>query len=716
MTPDPSRPLDVLVVTPKGFLGGAERWLLTMVDHTDRMRVRVIQLDEGPLSDQLRTRGIPVEVVKVGPSGLDVAKAAAKLGANIRRNRPDVILANGIKAAMVVTPASVATGIPYVWAKLDPTFEDSLGRIAAKTSARVIASSAAEAVATGRTDTVVISSPVSFPSMAERPSADPSAPLRLLMLTRLMDNKGVDVAIEALVDAPEWELLVAGADDPSQPDERSRLLKLAASLGVADRVDLIGEVSSGWELMAQVQAAAVLSRPGSPRQPAREGFGTVAFEGAGFGVPVLADPRYVPSVDLLGGAGIVPVDAANPAEVAAALALLRSAEVRTTMGEAGAAAARLVPGPAEAANSVVDVLAGVAARPGAGINAGPAFTIALTVFNEGDVIDTLVKDLRAQIRVGRRPAAAGDETVIGVPRSADDEIVIVDGGSTDGTWERLLEIAAADPAIRVFSEPGAGISEGRNHAIERAHCEWIACTDGGCRPYDGWLEAFRQAAAIGDYDLLTGLYSVASPQAKTWQKALAFTGYPDVAEAQHMNLPTRVYTSVLGLNFRADLPTGRSVAFTKAAWRSVGGYPTHLATAEDVLFGYWIVENGGRAVLVADAIVDWDQRPTLKAASKMFRGYGRGGGQSGAKLLIARDLIRAGAYLAGPIMVARGGKGRALALAGAATYWSLPIGRVIRHRQGIRVAAMVPVVAAVRDVSKAVGCIEGLTQKREPEE
>ena len=49
-----------------------------------------------------------------------------------------------------------------------------------------------------------------------------------------------------------------------------------------------------------------------------------------------------------------------------------------------------------------------------------------------------------------------------------DEIVIADGGSTDGTLEHLERIAAADTRFTVLSAPGSTISRGRNIAIERA--------------------------------------------------------------------------------------------------------------------------------------------------------------------------------------------------------------------------------------------------------
>ncbi|WP_436789118.1 glycosyltransferase, partial [Yinghuangia sp. YIM S10712] len=68
---------------------------------------------------------------------------------------------------------------------------------------------------------------------------------RLLSVGRLVERKGVDLAIRALADLPDTELVVAGGpsdgdvhDDP----EARRLLAIAEEAGVGDRVVLLGIV------------------------------------------------------------------------------------------------------------------------------------------------------------------------------------------------------------------------------------------------------------------------------------------------------------------------------------------------------------------------------------------------------------------------------------------------------------------------------------------
>lgn len=313
-----------------------------------------------------------------------------------------------------------------------------------------------------------------------------------------------------------------------------------------------------------------------------------------------------------------------------------------------------------------------------------------TVWNEGENAANLVRSLQTQIREG-------------------DEIVIVDGGSTDDTMTHLAALEVG--GLVLVEAPGAGISEGRNIGVRAASNDWIACTDAGCDPAPGWLDALRAAAAEGSSDLVTGVYEAASSPDRPWEIALAAVAYPTPSELRRQTPLVKAYGRLFGRVYDAALPTGRSVGFSRTAWEGAGGYPEDLATAEDVLFGKRAVEAGARAVLSADAMVLWDQRPTLAANLRMFEGYGRGDGQSGDTTLVVRDLIRAGAYAALPFALAVK-RLRPVVLAGALAYQSLPLSRTLRGPRPMAASALVPVMTALRDLSKAKGCLEGMLQAR----
>ena len=320
------RPLRVEVVNPFGVLGGAERWLLDVLDHTDRLRVHATVLEDGPLVTDLRDRGIAVHVDPTGPRATHVAAAGWRLARALRQRRPDVVLANGVKAAAVAVPAGRVTGTRVVWAKHDFAHDARLAGPLGRWTDGVVAVSDAVAAATGRDD-VTIAPPVAAARPVDRATAtrfwrDRGVPVgagpTVAVVSRLLPVKGVDDAIRALQHrgAAPWSLVVVGPDDPTAPGERQRLRRLADDLGVAERVAFAGWVPDAARWLAAFDAVAVLTRTDAAGF-GREGFGMTALEALRAGVPVVGVNDSPQVARLAGLAGrLVPPGA--PDRVAAA--------------------------------------------------------------------------------------------------------------------------------------------------------------------------------------------------------------------------------------------------------------------------------------------------------------------------------------------------------------------------------------------------------------
>ena len=136
-----------------------------------------------------------------------------------------------------------------------------------------------------------------------------------------------------------------------------------------------------------------------------------------------------------------------------------------------------------------------------------------------------------------------------------DEIVIVDGGSSDATWEWLQKTAI--PSVRVYLEVG-NISRGRNFAIGRAHGEIIVVTDAGCVYDKSWLENMVNPVINGTAEFIASAFG---PWLKPDDSLLTF----GIASATVPHLEE--------FHNKTWFASSRSVAFKKEVWEKVGGYP-----------------------------------------------------------------------------------------------------------------------------------------------
>ena len=184
-------------------------------------------------------------------------------------------------------------------------------------------------------------------------------------------------------------------------------------------------------------------------------------------------------------------------------------------------------------------------------------SVVMTVLNEARDIGRAVATLLAQ-----QPPVA--------------EVIIVDGGSSDGTWEWLAQMQANAPRLVAIRDEtcnlkySAGpVSRGRNVAIAASKSEIIACADAGCTYAPDWLANLTGRIVTGEAEYALG-GSCLDPAGHTvW----------DVASAPFFSIKLSPHEPTKSC-------TARSMAFTRDLWRRIGGFPEDVLVGEDTLFDF----------------------------------------------------------------------------------------------------------------------------------
>ncbi|MCW5853130.1 MAG: glycosyltransferase [Anaerolineae bacterium] len=275
-----------------------------------------------------------------------------------------------------------------------------------------------------------------------------------------------------------------------------------------------------------------------------------------------------------------------------------------------------------------------------------------------------------------------------------DEVVVTDGGSTDGTVALLEGYAAHAPwPLRILPAPGSNIAQGRNEAIAAASGDIIASTDAGV-----WLEAQWLAELVAPLtdpavQVVSGFF-VPDPQT-VFETALGATTLPTVEDVR----PDRF------------IPSSRSVAFRKTAWAAVGGYPEWLDYCEDVIFDLALREQYPDFAWAPAALAHFRPRPHLRGFARQYYLYARGDGKAG--LWPRRHAVRYLTYgIAAPLLAALGWRWPALWLGlplGLAAMLFAPFKRLRRLTDGwpwrrrLRAATWVPLIRLTGDLAKMVG-------------
>ena len=214
-------------------------------------------------------------------------------------------------------------------------------------------------------------------------------------------------------------------------------------------------------------------------------------------------------------------------------------------------------------------------------------SLVIPVRDEADNIGDLIGTIQAQTR-------------------PPDEVVIVDGGSTDGTLGVVRALVGQDPTVQIVEAGIATPGRGRNVGRSVARHPWIAFTDAGTLLDRRWLERLVDAAEEDPTaEVVFGSYQ---PQIRSFLDSCAVGAY----------VPARQATPAGWLRG----PSVASLMVSRAVFDGVQGFPDARA-AEDQIFLERLQRAQVPVTWAAAAIVHWQTPPSLLATYRRFRQYSR---------------------------------------------------------------------------------------------
>ena len=187
------------------------------------------------------------------------------------------------------------------------------------------------------------------------------------------------------------------------------------------------------------------------------------------------------------------------------------------------------------------------------------------------------------------------------------EIVITDNGSIDATTEIVEQLIRGGAPVKLIREPAGLPGRGRNVAVAHSRCDWIAFIDAGNTPAPDWLAALaRRAGQSSAVDVVYGTYE---PVIESFFKECAAIAYvPPPLESE--DGPVRPSSIV-------------SALMRRKVWETVGGFPEHLRSAEDLLFMRQVEQARFTIAHTSKAIVYWNIQPNFWRTFTRFIEYSR---------------------------------------------------------------------------------------------
>lgn len=193
------------------------------------------------------------------------------------------------------------------------------------------------------------------------------------------------------------------------------------------------------------------------------------------------------------------------------------------------------------------------------------------------------------------------------------EVIVADGGSTDGTLETLSVLAQGEPRLQVIANPDRIQAAGMNAILRRARGDVIVRMDVHCEYAVDYVRRCVEVLERTGADNVGGAQRARAES--PFQRALC------AALASPLGVGGARYRSAAEEGVVDTVFLG---AFRREVFEEVGLYDPGAITNEDAELNQRITEAGGRVYLSRQVVVHYAPRASFGALARQYFRYGRG--------------------------------------------------------------------------------------------